>query len=231
MKKYLIATLLLSTYTMCNGQVPIKQAETKINSGQEKIYDTSVKLTQQNGDIATYGAMVVTPVVLDAPSDMTIENSTTLNFVAELLNGEFTDERTYEFDVFMNSLSGNVIITEYQVALDFNHGIASNLSDLTFSYINGSSQLNNKPSHAIRITSGRLTFAVGAPLADTVSASNKRMGRFRLLSSEPFLILNPLIEWSFDFPINTIIGKNGVDITQYGEFIKGSTSMEGMYVK
>ena len=231
MKKYIVATLLLSAYVMYNGQVPINQAETKINSGQAIIYDTPVKLTSQNSDITKYGERVVTAAVLDVPSDMAIENSTTLNFVAELLNGEFTDERTYEFDVFMNSLSGNVIITEYQVALDFNHGIASNLSDLTFSYINGSSQLNNKPSHAIGITSGRLTCAVGAPLADTVSASNKRMGRFRLLSSEPFLILNPLIEWSFDFPINTIIGKNGVDITQYGEFIKGSTSMQGMYAK
>ena len=231
MKKYIVATLLLSAYVMYNGQVPINQAETKINSGQAIIYDTPVKLTSQNSDITKYGERVVTAAVLDVPSDMAIENSTTLNFVAELLNGEFTNEQTFEFDVFINSVPGNVIITEYQVALDFNHGIASNLSDLTFSYINGSSQLNNKPSHAIRITAGRLTFAAGAPLEDTVSASNKRMGRFRLVNSEPFLVLDALIEWNLVLPVNTIIGKNGVDITQYGEFINRSTSMEGMYVR
>jgi len=222
MRKCIIVILLVNIYITCSGQIQPKQIEVRVNPEQETIYNTQVTLTAQKS---------ATNLILNTPRDMANENSSPVNFVAELLNGEFTDEQTFEFDVFINGLSGNVIITEYQVALDFNHGIASNLSDLTFSYINGSSQLNNKPSHAIRITAGRLTFAVSAPLADTVSASNKRIGRFRLLSSEPFLILNPLIEWSFDFPINTIIGKNGVDITQYGEFIKGSTSMQGMYVK
>jgi len=222
LRKFNVVILVFSIYITCSGQIQTKQVEVRTNSGHENIYDRPVTLTFQKS---------ITNLILDTPKDMTNENSSALNFAAELLNGEFTDERTYEFDVFMNSLSGNVIITEYQVALDFNHGIASNLSDLTFSYINGSSQLNNKPSHAIRITAGRLTFAAGAPLEDTVSASNKRMGRFRLVNSEPFLVLDALIEWNLVLPVNTIIGKNGVDITQYGEFINRSTSMEGMYVR
>ena len=161
-------------------------------------------------------------LVIDKQGDIADNNAAMPNFAAEVLNGEFTDEKTFEFDVYINSLAGSFTLTEYQVALSFNHNITSNLSHLTFSYINGSSQLNNKPSHAIGINSGKLTFAVGSPLAYTITATNKRIGRFRLVNNGPFLAFNPVIEWSFDIPVNTIIGKNGVDITQYGVFIKSS---------
>lgn len=222
MRQYIFVILLSSIYITCSGQIQTKQVEVGTNSGHATIYDRPVTLTFQKS---------VANLTLDTPKDVTNENSSTLDFAAELLNGEFRDEQSFEFDIYINSLSGSSIITEYQVALDFNHGIAFNLSDLTFSYINGSSQFNNKPSHAIGITSGRLTFAVGAPLADTVTVTKKKMGRFRLINNKPFILPNPLIEWNFDFPINTIIGKNGVDITRQGEFINGSTPLQGMYVK
>ncbi len=222
MRKYIIVILLFSIYITCSGQIQTKQVVIRINSGHETIYDRPVTFAFQKSIIN---------LISDTPKDMNNENSSTLNFVAELLNGEFTDEHSFEFDIYINSPSGGSIITEYQVALAFNHDIAFDLSDLTFSYINGSSQFNNKPSHAIGITSGRLTFAVGAPLADTVTVTKKRMGRFRLINNKPFLLPNPLIEWNFDFPINTIIGKNGVDITQQGEFINGSSPLQEMYVK
>jgi hypothetical protein len=239
MWKYIIVVVMMICIENY-GQGPAKQFQVKINSGQETIHEAPVTLKFQNGDVATFKAIVSEPfvfsswsgdlnstqstatVIIDKPVDLTINYVTTFNFTAELWEGEFMNDKTFEFEVFLNCPPGNVIMTEYQVALDFNHAITSDLTNLTFSYIEGSSEFNNEPVQANGIHSGKLTFAVESPLTDTITTVKKRLGRFKLVNTVPFLVFDPSLEWNFEAPVNTIIGENGVNITGNGEFIQAS---------
>jgi hypothetical protein len=145
-----------------------------------------------------------------------------------ITNGVFIDDNTYEFDVAIVSIEQEFELTSYQVSLA--QDIAEN-NELTFSYVSGTSELNNVPSTSIGTMTnsngnGLLTFA-SLPGEDTIGISEKRIGRFSLISNKTLKKIKPFICWNFDGEFPTIItGLGFKDITSSGDFLpKDETSV------
>ena len=124
-----------------------------------------------------------------------------------LANGVKISESIIEFDVMIKGIDSSFILTSYQCSFSFNREIA-NGGELTFTYIDGSSQLSNLPTFGIGINTydgePKLTFASMAGL-DQVTESDLVVGRFRVVNSFPFANVDPNIAWSFGGFISTIL--------------------------
>jgi Secretion system C-terminal sorting domain len=132
-----------------------------------------------------------------------------------LQNGIQVDSYTYEFDIYIYSNHGEFELTSYQSSLVFNDQETNN--EVSFSYINGSSQLSNIPSLGIGVKRNNedyvLTFA-SLPGSDVVTQNEKKIGRFMVKSSMPFVGRDLSILWNFNGKLTTIItGANFEDIT------------------
>jgi F5/8 type C domain len=143
------------------------------------------------------------------------------NYSLRIANVEKIDNSTIEFDIFVKSDSSDFELTSYQCAFNFNQNISS--SDISFSYIEGSSQLNSTiPNVAVAVnktdSSPKLTFA-SMPGSDIISTTESKVGRFRITTSGTFDLFLPEIGWCFDGKINTIVtGRNFEDVTSEGEY-------------
>ncbi|RPI75361.1 MAG: T9SS C-terminal target domain-containing protein [Ignavibacteriales bacterium] len=141
------------------------------------------------------------------------------SYKISLENEEYLNDYTYEFDVIIKSTDENFEIICYQACLAVTVD-----NDLEFSYINNTSQLSNKPLIAVGTIQNNnnyrvLTFA-SAPGSDIISQSEKRIGRFRLTSSQPLITNRAFIFWNFEGDIRTIlIGSGFTNITAGGEFL------------
>lgn len=124
-----------------------------------------------------------------------------------LANGVKISESIIEFDVMIKGIDSSFILTSYQCSFSFNHEVA-NGGELTFTYIDGSSQLSNLPTFGIGINTydgePKLTFASMAGL-DQVTESDLVVGRFRVVNSFPFANVDPNIAWSFGGFVSTIL--------------------------
>lgn len=124
-----------------------------------------------------------------------------------LTNGVKINDNTIEFDVTIKSVDSSFTLTSYQCSFSFNHEVA-NGGELTFTYMNGSSQLSNLPTFGIGINTydgePKLTFASMAGL-DQVTESDLVVGRFRVVNSLPFANVDPNISWSFEGFVSTIL--------------------------
>jgi hypothetical protein len=131
------------------------------------------------------------------------------NYLMSLSNGEKTKSDEIEFDVFIKSTDNSFILTSYQCSFSFNAG---NLSSPSFSYIQGSSELNNFPQNGIGIRNNdgisELTFASTAG-NEKIDSSLLKVGRFRLKSGIPFSENEFQVIWNFSGIINTIITGSG----------------------
>jgi hypothetical protein len=125
-----------------------------------------------------------------------------------------TDQNTLEFDVFIKSNSGSFELTSYQCAFKFHRAI-KNGGSLVFSYISGSSQLNNLPNIGVGIKNDNgieeLAFA-SMPGGDVITGTPVKIGRFKLQNTYPFgiyahKILN--LTWDFNGVISTILTGTG----------------------
>jgi hypothetical protein len=126
-----------------------------------------------------------------------------------LANANQTDNFTYEFDVLLKSNGTSFELTSYQCVFNFDWtALIQNGGTLTFSYINGTSQITNIPSYGIGINTldgiRELTFA-SSPGSDVITTTEKRIGRFRLTNTTQFNGINPDPNWNFAGMVYTII--------------------------
>ena len=117
------------------------------------------------------------------------------------------NENVIEFDIFIRGINNYFYLTSYQCSFLFNSEIA-NGGELTFTYVEGTSQLINLPSFGIGINTldglPKLTLASMADL-DTITETQKLVGKFRLQNTAPFSSSNPSITWNFDGIVSTIL--------------------------
>ncbi|MBK9282696.1 MAG: hypothetical protein IPM51_00020 [Sphingobacteriaceae bacterium] len=125
-------------------------------------------------------------------------------------------ENVIEFDVTIKGSNSSFNLTSYQCTFLFNYNIA-NGGELSFTYIDGTSQLNNLPTFGIGVNTGdgdpKLTFASMAG-SDQITESNLLVGRFRLTNTNAFANIDPNITWNFEGFVSTILtGDNFQNIT------------------
>ena len=126
------------------------------------------------------------------------------------------NDNVYEFDISIKSLNGSFVLTSYQSAFGFNQNIINN-GELTFTLIEGTSELQNIPSAGFGIngTDGslELTFA-SLPGAENIDTGLVRVGRFRIVNTNLFGSNDINLSWDFDGVITTILtGEAFSDIT------------------
>ncbi len=133
-----------------------------------------------------------------------------------LINGTRMSENVIEFDVTIKGSNSSFNLTSYQCTFLFNCNIA-NGGELSFTYIEGTSQLNNLPTFGIGVNTcdgdPKLTFASMAG-SDQITESNLLVGRFRLTNTNAFANIDPNITWNFEGFVSTILtGDNFQNIT------------------
>lgn len=147
--------------------------------------------------------LLFTSIYADTQYDISIDNS------------EQVADNIYEFDVVIKSNSEAFTLTSYQVSFGFNQEIINN-GEISFSYVNGTSELSNIPSVGIGLNFtddiSELTFA-SLPGDDIINSSYIRIGHFRLENTNSFSDV-PSISFNFDGRITTILtGSSFADIT------------------
>jgi len=133
-----------------------------------------------------------------------------------LSNGVKISENIIEFDVLLKGVNTNFYLTSYQCSFLYNCDVA-NGGELTFTYVEGSSQLNNLPTFGIGVNTcdgePKMTFASMAG-TDLIQQSDILVGRFRLTNTIAFANVDPNIRWNFEGFVSTILtGDNFQNIT------------------
>ena len=136
-------------------------------------------------------------------------------FNIDIDNSRLVSNNTYEFDVVIKSNREAFTLTSYQASFVFDQQ-AINGGEVSFSYVEGTSELSNVPAIGIglNLTDGipKLTFA-SLPGEDTINSNYIKIGHFRLQNTNSFNGV-PNISLNFDGKITTIFtGNNFVDIT------------------
>ena len=234
------ATILLTLFIVqsCAAKQPavIKQVGIKVNGGTEAIHDVPFETTVYIGDTLTIRAIVNAPyifngwsnyltgnqnpatIIVKQPMTITINYTTGVSYQAGLFNAQFEDIHTYDFEVWIKTLSANFVLTAYQFALNYNSSIAD--TSIHVSYVSGSSQLQNLPTAGVGINNSKITFACSAPGIDTIKTTYKCIGRFKVVTSGYFPYADMQLAFNFDGNVNTILtGENVTDITQFGTFV------------
>jgi hypothetical protein len=146
-----------------------------------------------------------------------------------MTNGEFVDDNNFEFDILIKSNDEEIELTSYQASLI--HYIEDS-HELEFSYIEGSSQLNNIPIAGIGCADNSdgkrlLTFA-SFPGKDLINLQEIKIGRFVLTSNQILRRENQFIFWNFEGDLTTIItGRGFNDITSSGNFLPSNSASVG----
>ena len=152
-----------------------------------------------------------------------VSSSAQVDYQMSLDNGQIVDSNTFEFNVYIKSMDSTFQLTSYQCSFSFNVNDADSNS-LTFTYVPGTSELNNPPSFSIGLNAGdgtqKLTFA-STPGSDYISSTPLRVGSFRLQDASPLNGVNPNVRWNFEGNVATILtGANFVNITNPSDHIK-----------
>jgi hypothetical protein len=120
-------------------------------------------------------------------------------YVVTLQNDQLTTGSTYEFDVYIQSLSGSLNLNFYQLILTYNTAIGG-AGTLTFRYIDGTCEINTLPTAYVDILpdGDALKLAVFSQASgSTITTSPARIGRFRISNTTAFAIQAANIDWSF----------------------------------
>src|SRR3990172_884453 len=121
-------------------------------------------------------------------------------------NSKLISDNIYEFDVVIKSNYEAITLTSYQASLGFNQETI-NGGEVSFSYIEGTSELSNIPSIGIGInlTDGipKLTFA-SSPGEDLINSGFIRIGHFRLQNTNSFSG-TPNVRLNFDGKIKLAV--------------------------
>jgi hypothetical protein len=142
-------------------------------------------------------------------------------YVVTLQNDQPATSSTYEFDVYIQSLSGSLNLTSYQLILTYNTAIGG-AGTLTFAYIMGSCEISTLPSAYDQIIldgDGLKLAAASQTVSSTITNSPVRLGRFRVTNTATFAGEKPNVDWNFTGNSGgTKIYIDGVDATADGEF-------------
>jgi len=135
-------------------------------------------------------------------------------------NTKLVNNNVYEFDVVIKNNNATFSLTSYQVSFVFNQEIIND-GEITFSYVEGTSELSNIPSVGIglNLTDGvpKLTFA-SLPGEDIIYSDYTKIGHFRLQNTNSFGTV-PEINFNFEGKITTIFtGSNFADITNLSNY-------------
>ena len=134
------------------------------------------------------------------------------DYIMRVANSVKVNSNTIEFDVYIKSTGPNFILTAYQCTFSFTQAILNN-GNISFSYIPGTSQfLSLPPEVSIGILNNGayiLTFASITPGQETITSTQKRVGRFRLSNTNPFIGDGFNILWCFTEPVTTILTGSG----------------------
>ena len=161
------------------------------------------------------GISLITLVIISGFSKV-IFSQTQIDYRMTLTNGVKVNDHLIEFDVLLKAQNTSFTLSSYQCSFLFNSQV-TNSGELSFSYIEGTSDLTNLPSYAIGVNNNdglpKLTFASMAG-SDVISVNEIKVGRFRLNNSTPFTAIDPQIRWNFEGFVSTIItGQNFQNIT------------------
>jgi hypothetical protein len=149
-----------------------------------------------------------------------------VDYLMALSNWEKTNSTTYEFDIFLKSRATDFQLTSYQCAFSFNQNL-SNGGNLTFTYIDGSSQFSVIPPEVgigVNSTDGlyELTFA-SMPGTENISSTDLKVGRFRLVNTVNYSNVDPSFHWDFSGTVATILtGVNYTNITVPANHVDGA---------
>lgn len=152
-------------------------------------------------------------------------------FTIIIRDGIQLDSYTYEFDIYIRSNEGEFELTSFQCSLCIkNNDFRKN--QISFFYIENSSELNNIPSLAIGVNkpdSNLLLTLASFPGTDNITEEERRVGRFAIESSIPFSWADLGIKWNFEGNHATILtGNSFTDITNSGyySYVDNTTSNE-----
>ncbi|NLT52770.1 MAG: T9SS type A sorting domain-containing protein [Ignavibacteria bacterium] len=128
------------------------------------------------------------------------------NYEMTLENGIYADNKTMEFEIYISASGENINLVSYQCILSFNQEI-KNGGELTFSYIDESSQLENFPLVVcISNIDGQDEMSIGSNVGnDLITSVPLRIGKFRLSNSNPFNSDDININWDFSGNNFTVI--------------------------
>jgi hypothetical protein len=132
-----------------------------------------------------------------------------------LQDGIQVENYAYEFDVYISSNHEEFELTSYQSSLTFD--TQSTTGNISFYYIEGTSELTNVPVVGIGVNKNIddfvLTFA-SLPGSDIIDKNVKKIGRFAVVNSVPFLGKDLNVSWNFEGKLTTIFtGADFTDIT------------------
>jgi hypothetical protein len=143
-------------------------------------------------------------------------------YTIRVTNGQLIDNYTYQFDVIINSQE-YFEVTSYQCVFAF---YCNNIKydNYSLSYVDGSSQLRNKPILGLSANSQNdkveLTFASKA-LSDMIGNTSLRVGTFRVKrEKDAFDASSIFVNWNFSGNNITILtGHLFADITVLSDFV------------
>ena len=124
-----------------------------------------------------------------------------------LKNGNINGGNTLEFDITIKSNGSDFNLTSYQCSFYFKLS-DNNYDGLDFSFIDGTSDMSNKPAHFLveEGLNGYYTIAFASNAGnDVITNQEKRLGRFRVTRNNSLSGITPVVEWNFDGNINTIL--------------------------
>lgn len=138
------------------------------------------------------------------------------DYEMSLTNGDMISDTEIEFDIVLRAINTTFTLTSYQCSFSFNDAVR-NGGELTFSFVEGSSNLSNLPAFGIGVNTfdgdPKLTFASMAG-EDLINESTVVVGRFKITNTVPFNNVDPNINWNFGGFVSTIItGDAFQDIT------------------
>ena len=141
-------------------------------------------------------------------------------------NGRIVDDYTYQFDVVISS-QNYFEITSYQCVFSFYCNDMNN-DNFKFSYINGSSQLQNKPilGFSAKFLNNKIELTVASKAqSDFLNNNSLRVGTFQVHRENNIFDINSiLVNWNFSGDNSTILtGHLFSDITVPSDFISKIT--------
>jgi hypothetical protein len=124
----------------------------------------------------------------------------------------------YEFDVNIQSTSGTITLTSYQLFFSYNTGIVKDGATLTFSYVSGSTALGScTPSggSAGIFSDGSSNIGIASNAgSDAISTTPVRVGTFRLASNIGFASgQSASVAWDFGGGLATVVNLSNSNAT------------------
>jgi hypothetical protein len=148
--------------------------------------------------------------------NLIITSSMNAQYKLAISNGRIVSDKSYDFDIFIKSSNNEFIISSYQCALTLNKTSVNN-GQISFSYVNGSSELLSYPENSIgtRTESGQIKLCFASNVnTNSISTTLTKLGTFRLQNTTTFNFDSLKVAWDFDGNIRTFItNSNFLDVT------------------